>query len=117
LQFASANSNTKVVDMVSPAPPYAPSAKFKYEWYQTTSLVMVCILAKATEEEDLKVHFSEHIVIPTKCKYACLKTKLEIKLVKATNIHWMQLGCNTKCEIDWDKLEAIVKEEVGVFQS
>ncbi len=34
----------------------------RYEWYQTTSLVMVCILAKATEEEDLKVHFSEHIV-------------------------------------------------------
>ena len=29
LQFASANSNTKVVDMVSPAPPYAPPAKFK----------------------------------------------------------------------------------------
>ncbi|CAK9879715.1 unnamed protein product [Sphagnum jensenii] len=62
LQFASANSNTKVVDMVSPAPPYAPSAKFKYEWYQTTSLVVVCILAKAAEEEDLKVHFSEHIL-------------------------------------------------------
>ncbi len=29
LQFASANSNTKVVNMVSPAPPYAPPAKFK----------------------------------------------------------------------------------------
>ena len=29
LKFASANSNTKVVDMVSPAPPYAPPAKFK----------------------------------------------------------------------------------------
>jgi hypothetical protein len=34
----------------------------RYEWYQTTSLVVVCILTKATEEEDLKVHFSEHIV-------------------------------------------------------
>ncbi|CAK9856985.1 unnamed protein product [Sphagnum jensenii] len=62
LQFAPANSNTKVVDMVSPAPPHAPSAKFKYEWYQTTSLVVVCILAKAAEEENLKVHFSEHIL-------------------------------------------------------
>ncbi|CAK9208389.1 unnamed protein product [Sphagnum troendelagicum] len=62
LEFASANSNTKVVDMVSPAPPYAPPAKFKYEWYQTTSLVVVCILAKAAEEENLKVHFSEHIL-------------------------------------------------------
>ncbi len=29
LQFASANSNTKVVEMVSPTPPYAPPAKFK----------------------------------------------------------------------------------------
>jgi hypothetical protein len=54
---------------------------------------------------------------PAECKYACLKTKLEIKLVKATNIHWMQLGCNIKYETDWDKLEAIVKKEVGVFQS
>jgi hypothetical protein len=34
----------------------------RHEWYQTTSLVVVCILAKAVEEEDLKVHFSEHIV-------------------------------------------------------
>jgi hypothetical protein len=54
-------------------------------------------------------------VIPVECQYACLKTKLEIKLVRAMNIHWMQLWCNTKYEIDWDKLEAIVKEEVGVF--
>jgi hypothetical protein len=29
LQFASANSNIEVVDMVSPTPPYAPLAKFK----------------------------------------------------------------------------------------
>ncbi len=56
-------------------------------------------------------------VIPAECQYACLKTKLEIKLVKATNIHSMQLGCNTKYGSDWDKLKAIVKEEVGVFYS
>jgi hypothetical protein len=29
LQFASANPNTKVVEMVSHAPPHAPPAKFK----------------------------------------------------------------------------------------
>jgi len=29
LQFASANPNTKLVEMVSPAPPQAPLAKFK----------------------------------------------------------------------------------------
>jgi hypothetical protein len=56
-------------------------------------------------------------VIPAKCQYACLKTKLEIKLVKVTNIHWMQFGYNTKYGTDWDKLKAIVKEEVGVFLS
>ncbi len=38
----------------------------KHEWYQTTSLVMVCILGKAVVKEDLKVHFSEHIVC---CKF------------------------------------------------
>ncbi len=57
------------------------------------------------------------LVIPAECQYAYLKTKLEIKLVKAMNIHWMQLGCNRKYGTDWDKLEAIVKEEVGVFWS
>jgi hypothetical protein len=54
-------------------------------------------------------------VILAQCQYAYLKTKLEIKLVKAMNIHWMQLGCNTKYGSNWDKLEVIVKEEVGVF--
>jgi hypothetical protein len=39
---------------------------------------------------------------------------LETKLVKAMNIHWMQLECNRKCRTNWDKLEAIVKEGVGV---
>ena len=34
----------------------------RHEWYETTSLVVVCIFAKVVEEEDLKVHFSEHIV-------------------------------------------------------
>ncbi len=29
LQFASANPNTKLVEMVSPTPPHAPLAKFK----------------------------------------------------------------------------------------
>jgi hypothetical protein len=42
---------------------------------------------------------------------------LEIKLVKAMNIHWIQLGCNRKCRTNWDKLKAIVKEEVGVSWS
>ncbi|CAK9868326.1 unnamed protein product [Sphagnum jensenii] len=120
LQFASANPNTKVVEMVSPAPPHAPFAKFKYEWYQTTSLVVICILAKL----GLVINLREPLpcmlqlplfgkVIPAECQYACLKTKLEIKLVKAMNIHWMQLGCSTKYGFDWDKLEAIVKEEVN----
>jgi hypothetical protein len=38
------------------------SGSGKHEWYQTTSLVVVCISAKAIEEEYLKVHFNEHIV-------------------------------------------------------
>jgi hypothetical protein len=56
----------------------------RHEWYQTTSLVVVCILAKAIEEEDLKVHFSEHIV--------CSKFYLPPDLYFVSPIVWLYVS-------------------------
>jgi hypothetical protein len=56
----------------------------RYEWYQTTSLVVVCILAKAVEEEDLKVHFNEHIV--------CSKFYLLLDLDFFSQIVWLYVS-------------------------
>ncbi len=55
------------------------------EWYQTTSLVVLCILAKAIEEEeDLKVQFSEHIV--------CSKLYLPPNLDFVSPIVWLYVS-------------------------
>jgi len=55
------------------------------EWYQTTSLVVVCILAKAIEEEEnLKVQFSEHIV--------CSKFYLPPNLDFVSPIVWLYVS-------------------------
>ncbi len=56
----------------------------RHEWYQTTSLVVVCILAKVVEEEDLKVHFSEHIV--------CSKFYLPLDLDFVFPIVWLYVS-------------------------
>jgi hypothetical protein len=31
----------------------------QYDWYQTRALVVVCVFAKALDENDLKVHIAE----------------------------------------------------------
>jgi hypothetical protein len=56
----------------------------KHEWYQTTSLVVVCILAKVVEEEDVKVHFSEHII--------CSKFYLPLDLDFVSPIAWLYVS-------------------------
>jgi hypothetical protein len=56
----------------------------RYEWYETTNLVVVCILAKAIEEEDLKVHFSEHII--------CSKLYLLPNLDFVSQIVWLYVS-------------------------
>jgi len=34
-------------------------APLQYDWYQTRALVVVCVFAKALDENDLKVHIDE----------------------------------------------------------
>ncbi|CAK9224880.1 unnamed protein product [Sphagnum jensenii] len=160
LPVAPEPSITELVEDVAPAPPPVAPPKFKHEWYETSSQVVVGVYAKGIKAEDLKVEFGEQIlsvvinlgeedpfalqlrlfgkVIPAQCRYTLLKTKVEIKLVKAESIQWKQLefqaipqavvqtvavrnvttGIKAKYPTsskkpakDWDKLEAEVKKE------
>lgn len=82
------------------------------------------------------MHFQPRLfgkIVPAKCKYQVLSTKIEIRLAKADTIHWTSLEFSksnsvprvtnvssgtqrpaypsSKPKKDWDKLEAQVKKE------
>jgi len=107
-------SNT-VPKNVTPAPvvPSKPEPKFKHEWYQTTTHVVITILAKAIAKENVNVQFQERSVsvtikisenndylldldlfekiVPTESVTSILTTKIEIKMKKASGIRWNTL--------------------------
>ncbi|XP_044468469.1 protein SGT1 homolog B-like [Mangifera indica] len=137
--------------------PMIPAAKpkFRHEYYQKPEEVVVTIFAKGTKnvsvdfgEQILSVsidvpgeepyHFQPRLfgkIIPAKCRYDVLSTKVEIRLAKAETIHWTTLEFtkentvlrrvnvssvsgaqrptypSSKPTKDWDKLEAQVKKE------
>ncbi|XP_057951100.1 protein SGT1 homolog B-like [Malania oleifera] len=130
--------------------------KYRHEYYQKAEEVVVTIFAKGIPASNVDVEFGEQIlsvtidvpgenpyhfqprlfgkIIPAKCRYDVLSTKVEIRLTKAEAINWMSLefckensvtqrinvssGTNRPAyptsklrSVDWDKLEAQVKKE------
>ncbi|XP_030501871.2 protein SGT1 homolog [Cannabis sativa] len=130
--------------------------KFRHEFYQKPDEVVVTIFAKGIPARNVAVEFGEQIlsvaieipgedayhfqsrlfgkIIPEKCRYQVLSTKVEIRLSKADNIHWASLEYSKEAMVpqkinvssgshkpvypsskprsrDWDKLEAQVKKE------
>ncbi|KAA8539972.1 hypothetical protein F0562_026664 [Nyssa sinensis] len=130
--------------------------KYRHEFYQKPEEVVVTIFAKGVPAENVVVDFGEQIVsitidipgedvytfqprlfgkiIPAKCKYEILSTKIEICLAKAEAIQWTSLEFSKEATVaqriivpsgtqrptypsskpntrDWDKLEAEVKKE------
>lgn len=134
--------------------------KFRHEFYQKPEEVVVTIFAKGVAPEDAHVEFGEQIlsvkinvpsedayyfqprlfqkVVPEKCRYQILSTKIEIRLAKAEAIQWKSLEYSKEATVpqkvivpsvgpagparpaypssknkvaDWDKLEAQVKAE------
>lgn len=131
--------------------------RYRHEFYQKPEEVVVTIFAKGVSKESITVDFGEQIlsvnidvpgedayvfqnrlfgkIIPSRCRYEVLSTKIEIRLAKAESIQWKSLEFNKETTIapkaiasvtatqrptypsskpkrtDWDKLEAQVKKE------
>ncbi|WCJ36739.1 hypothetical protein M5689_017920 [Euphorbia peplus] len=140
------------VPIVTPAKP-----KYRHEFYQKPEEVVVTIFAKGVPVNAVTVDFGEQIlsvsisvdgedayhfqprlfgkIIPEKCRYVVLSTKVEIRLAKADPIHWTSLEYNKDTTVvrqinvsgtgsnrpsypsskpkavDWDKIEAEVKKQ------
>ncbi|CAN8246489.1 unnamed protein product [Cochlearia groenlandica] len=138
----------------SPAAPAKPM--FRHEFYQKPEEVVVTIFAKGIPKQNVNVEFGEQIlsvvidvagevayhfqprlfgkIVPEKCRYEVLSTKVEIRLAKADIITWAALEYakgqailpkpnvtsavsqrpvypSSKPAKDWDKLEAEVKKQ------
>ncbi|XAR53605.1 hypothetical protein NMG60_11022223 [Bertholletia excelsa] len=130
--------------------------KYRHEFYQKPEEVIVTIFAKGVQPNSVRVDYGEQIlsvaidihdedtytfqprlfgkIIPAKCKYDVLSTKIEIRLAKAESIYWKSLEFSNESSVlqsinvssgiqrpkypssssrtvDWDKLEAQVKKE------
>ncbi|XP_019086103.1 PREDICTED: protein SGT1 homolog A isoform X2 [Camelina sativa] len=153
LPLSSTASSVSELDL-TPAP--AAPAKPKHEYYQKPEEVVVTVFAKGISKQNVNIDFGEQIlsvvidvpgeeayylqprlfgkIIPDKCKYEVLSTKIEIRLAKADIITWPSLEHgkgpvvlpkpNVSSEVsqrpaypsskkvkDWDKLEAEVKKQ------
>ncbi|XP_076446106.1 protein SGT1 homolog [Babylonia areolata] len=109
---SSADKTKSTASAPAPAPAPAP-AKPKYDWYQTSTHVVVTLLQKNTKKEDLvfdttdtmlKVHTKQpngedvnleiqllHPVMPNQTTAKVMTSKVEIKLKKAEGIQWTKL--------------------------
>ncbi|KAL6581483.1 Cochaperone protein [Orobanche minor] len=130
--------------------------KFRHEFYQKPEEVVVTIFAKGIPANYVVVDFGEQIlsvtvevpgeeayhlqprlfgkIVPSKCRYEVMSTKIEIRLAKADTLQWTSLEFKRDAavvqkanvpsgnqkpaypsskpkRVDWDKLEAQVKKE------
>ncbi|XP_073297760.1 protein SGT1 homolog isoform X2 [Primulina huaijiensis] len=131
--------------------------RYRHEFFQKPEEVVVTIFAKGIPADRVVIDFGEQIlsvtievpgedayhfqprlfgkIVPAKCRYVVLSTKIEIRLAKAEAINWSSLEFSKNVAVvqkeiatssgyqkptypsskpkgvDWDKLEAQVKEE------
>ncbi|XP_073035263.1 protein SGT1 homolog [Primulina eburnea] len=131
--------------------------RYRHEFYQKPEEVVVTIFAKGIPADRVVIDFGEQIlsvtievlgedayhfqprlfgkIVPAKCRYVVLSTKIEIRLAKAETINWSSLEYSKDAvvvqkatasssdnlkptypsskpkRVDWDKLEAQVKKE------
>ncbi|KFO94588.1 Suppressor of G2 allele of SKP1, partial [Buceros rhinoceros silvestris] len=89
------------------------SLYFRYDWYQTESQVIVTIMIKNAQKDDVSVQFSEkemnasvrlpsgedynlklvllHSIVPEQSTFKVLSTKIEIKMKKPEAVRWEKL--------------------------
>ncbi|XP_021569045.1 protein SGT1 homolog isoform X2 [Carlito syrichta] len=88
-------------------------SKIKYDWYQTESQVIITLMIKNVQKNDVNVDFSEkelsalvklpsgedynlkltlfHTIIPEQSTFKVLSTKIEIKMKKPEAVRWEKL--------------------------
>lgn len=88
-------------------------SKIKYDWYQTESQVIITLMIKNIQKNDVNVEFSEkelsalvklpsgedyslalrllHPIIPEQSTFKVLSTKIEIKMKKPEAVRWEKL--------------------------
>ncbi|XAR71689.1 hypothetical protein NMG60_11018074 [Bertholletia excelsa] len=149
----------KTIGAMKDTQPVISSTKprYRHAFYQKPEEVVITIFAKGVPANRVVVDFGEQIlsvtievpgqdpyifqprlfgkIIPAKCRYEVLSTKIEIHLAKAERMHWMALEYSRETAIisqrvnissvtqrpsypsskakrtDWDKLEAQMKKE------
>ncbi|XP_010590874.1 protein SGT1 homolog isoform X3 [Loxodonta africana] len=91
----------------------AHQSKIKYDWYQTESQVIITLMIKNVQKNDVNVEFSEkelsalvklpsgedynlklrllHPIIPEQSTFKVLSTKIEIKMKKPEAVRWEKL--------------------------
>ncbi|CAI6010473.1 unnamed protein product [Closterium sp. NIES-65] len=106
---------TSSAPVTTPAPAPAPAPpKYRHEFYQSATTVVVTVFAKGVSSEQLKVQIGEQVlsvviestndeppyvlqlrlfgkVDPAKSKHVLMSTKIEVRLAKAEAIHWTAL--------------------------
>ncbi|XP_052588611.1 protein SGT1 homolog [Peromyscus californicus insignis] len=92
---------------------YLHQSKIKYDWYQTESQVIITLMIKNIQKNDVNVEFSEkelsavvklpsgedynlklrllHPVVPEQSTFKVLSTKIEIKMKKPEAVRWEKL--------------------------
>lgn len=97
-----------------------PTLSLRHDWYQSDSAVVITILIKNIQSDQLKVSFSDqevtaditvpeyqdchlqfhlsHRIVPEQCSYKTSASKIEIKLKKLEGLRWdkLQGGINEK---------------------
>ncbi|EPS61444.1 hypothetical protein M569_13353 [Genlisea aurea] len=152
------SSNPSSADQTANAVSSSYKPKFRHEFFQKPDEVVVTIFAKGIPSESVVVDFGEQIlsvkiespgedpyffqprlfgkIVPVKCTYKVMTTKIEIRLAKVDNVHWTSLEYSRELppvvhktnvppkgnnkpvypwpnpkRVDWDKLVAEVKKE------
>nr|XP_022902007.1 protein SGT1 homolog [Onthophagus taurus] len=88
------------------------TSTIKHDWYQTDSTVVITVLIKNVQKENLSINFGgkcveiciksedaehnlkydlSHVIIPQQSSYKLTPSKIEIKLIKLDGIRWSKL--------------------------
>ncbi|XP_073520034.1 protein SGT1 homolog isoform X2 [Phyllobates terribilis] len=110
------------------------ASKYRHDWYQTESQVIVTVMMKNVQKEDVHIQFAErqltlnvnlpseenynltlflfHSIVPEQSTFKVLSTKIEIKMKKTEALRWDKLEGQAEQQLKHfapDKSDAMLK--------